>query len=302
MGRAILLRRGGELRWVDASGTVGPSITLGRSAEESARVSSDPDAHLPRPVLERIRELRPPGPASAGEPWLRGALGDAAQVDPPTAEERRRGRLAVWGRAGRPDREFYLALARERIGRTLATPQETAIALAREEERLERVLGRESNASSQFLTPGKGPLEEYRRKWDPMQQTLSAHHRDLLALLESAARKAAPNLAGTVGARAAGRLLARAGSLGELARMSSSRLQLLGARRRPGPGRTPRFGVLFRAARMEEVPPARQGAYARSLAALASVAVRIDAAGGRDRSGELVARRDRRVNELRRRA
>jgi RNA processing factor Prp31 len=85
--------------------------------------------------------------------------------------------------------------------------------------------------------------------------------------------------------------------------MDASRLQLLGARRRPaaGPGaRGPRFGWLFRAERMDEVPPARRGAYARTLAGLAAAAARADATTRRDLSAALVARRDRRVSALRR--
>jgi snoRNA binding domain, fibrillarin len=302
VGRAVLLRCGGELRWVDAAGGVGPALPLGRTPAEAARATLRLSEGFPAGFGDAVRSARPEGSFALGDPALARAVGGLGPGELLPLGERRVARERAWAAADSMQRPFYLALAVERIGHTLSQPEETLISLAREEERIERVLGRESNAASQFLTPGSGPLEEYRRRWDPMQRGLAEHHRALQELLAAAARTAAPNLSATVGPRAAGRLVARAGSVAELARMSSSRLQLLGARRRPGPGRTPRFGVLFRGARMDEVPPGRQGAYARSLAALAAVAARIDAARGRDRSAELVARRDRRVAALRLRA
>jgi RNA processing factor Prp31 len=52
---------------------------------------------------------------------------------------------------------------------------------------------------------------------------------------------------------------------------------------------------------MDEVPVARRGAYARSLAALGVIAARADATTGRSLATVLVGRRDRRVEALRRR-
>ncbi|MGA8711381.1 MAG: C/D box methylation guide ribonucleoprotein complex aNOP56 subunit, partial [Thermoplasmata archaeon] len=76
---------------------------------------------------------------------------------------------------------------------------------------------------------------------------------------------------------------------------------LLGSRRRPSPERGPRFGIIFRADRLGDVPIGRRGAYARSLAALAAIAIRADAHTHRNISVDLVARRDRRIESLRRR-
>ena len=83
--------------------------------------------------------------------------------------------------------------------------------------------------------------------------------------------------------------------------MSASRLQLLGSRRRPSTSRGPRFGLIYRGARLTDVPPDRVGAYARSLAALASIAARADWSTHRGIAEDLVARRDRRVGQLRQR-
>jgi RNA processing factor Prp31 len=52
---------------------------------------------------------------------------------------------------------------------------------------------------------------------------------------------------------------------------------------------------------MADVPAGRRGAYARSLGALAAIAVRADATTRSAISKGLVARRDRRIEQLRKR-
>ena len=131
---------------------------------------------------------------------------------------------------------------------------------------------------------------------------LARHHAGLVDLLERTARDVAPNLAEVVGERIAARLIAAAGSVTALSRMNASRIQLLGSRRRPSPERGPRYGILYRGVRMNDLPIACRGAYARSLASLAAVAVRADATTHAPIAAKLVARRDRRVEDLRRRA
>jgi RNA processing factor Prp31 len=59
--------------------------------------------------------------------------------------------------------------------------------------------------------------------------------------------------------------------------------------------------VIRLADRMSDVPDDRRGAYARSLAALAVIAARADAYTHADLTPSLLARRDRRVETLRRR-
>jgi hypothetical protein len=198
----------------------------------------------------------------------------------------------------REEREFLLALAEERLRRVLGSPQETLISLAREEERVERAMVRESGAWAQWVPAEAGPLALYARDWARFRELFGHHHQDLSRALENAAREVVPNLSQVVGARVAGRLVAAAGGVWPLARMSSSRLQLVGSRRRPGGGRGPRFGVIFRAIGMETVPPDRQGRYARSLAAMAVIAVRSDATTRTPVAPALVLRRDRRLKEL----
>jgi RNA processing factor Prp31 len=200
------------------------------------------------------------------------------------------------------ERQFLLLLARDRVQETLSSDEEALIALAREEERVERSVNRELGAAEQFLAAATGPLAEYAQDWATERASLSAHHDRLFERLEGLAQRTVPNLTRLVGARVAARLVALAGSRTALARVSASRLQLLGSRRRPGGGRGPRFGVVYRAARMGDVPRDRQGRYARSLAALASIAARADAISHRDLGELLVLRRDRRIDRLRRRA
>ncbi|MGC2360391.1 MAG: hypothetical protein WA691_08845, partial [Thermoplasmata archaeon] len=92
------------------------------------------------------------------------------------------------------------------------------------------------------------------------------------------------------------------GGVAALARMRAGRIQLLGTRRRPSPDRGPRYGILYRAYGMSDVPPGRRGAYARSLGAMAAIAVRADASTRATISNGLVARRDRRIAQLQSRA
>lgn len=197
-------------------------------------------------------------------------------------------------------RDFVRAVARLALEQALRSPDEVLVTLAREEERVERALGREARALEAFSEIPGSPLEHHRATWEAAEEALEAHHRRLRFALEADARARLPNLSSVVGPLVAARLLAAAGSLASLGRVSAPRLQLLGSRRRPSPERGPRYGVLYRAERMTDVPAARRGAYARSLASLAAIAARADASTRRDLSRVLVARRDRRVEDLRR--
>lgn len=210
----------------------------------------------------------------------------------------RAARRSSFVRKPRELRSLILDLADLRVRTRLQAPEEVLISLAREEERVERALLRETSASDPWIVAGP-ELEAYDHEWRQLRRSLADHHARLVTRVEGLAARVVPNLAAVVGARVAARLIARAGGISPLARMSSSRLQLLGSLRRPAADRTPRFGVLFRAEGMEAVPPDRRGAYARSLAALAVVAVRADATTHADLSSRLVERRDCRILALR---
>ncbi len=262
-----------------------------------ARASSRPPCfRLCEPCRPQRGSLPPTHAGSRVSPAGRAARSGSASLT-----ELRSARAEVARREAPEDRAFLLAVAHQELERSLASPEEVLISLAREEERVERALGREERAADAFVTVQGTLLEEYQPAWAGARASLARHHASLVSLLERAAQEVAPNLAVIVGERVAGRLVAAAGSVTALARMSGSRIQLLGSRRRPSPERGPRYGVIYRAVRMNDLPIARRGAYARSLAALAAIAARADATTHAEVATGLLARRDRRVEALRRR-
>ncbi len=285
MADGVLLREGPRAYWVEAGRPpVGAPWSSGPLPENLR-------ALLPRPGRGAVGCVDPSLVASAT------ALGVA--VHPAGVAELRRAREALPLPVAAEERAWILTRARADLEKALAAPVETLIALAREEERVERTVGRETGAKEQFLPGPTGELAEYARDHDRFLLSQREHHERLAARLERLARATLPNLSVLVGPRIAARLLAAAGGFEALARSTGARLQILGARRRPS-GHGPRFGLLYRAARMADVPPDRRGRYARSLAALAVIAARADAYTHADVAAALVARRDRRVEQLRR--
>jgi hypothetical protein len=198
------------------------------------------------------------------------------------------------------ERRQFLQRAHRDVEEALRSPDEVLVSLAREEERSERSVGREARAAEAFVAVPGTVLADVAAAWQQTRDRLADHHRELQRRLELEARRTAPNLSALFGPRTAARLVAAAGGLGALARMSSSRLQLLGSRRRPSPERGPRHGVLYRADGMDEIPPGRRGAYARSLGALGVIAARADAYTHADIAAGLARRRDLRSARLRR--
>jgi len=257
---------------------------------------------LPAGLVSRLGELPPDAKVVAVDPGLAKSLAARARRVFSVAElsELRAARAAVPRTDAETERDFVRAVARQTLEEALRSPEEVLVTLAREEERVERALGREERAVEAFAQVPGSPLERHRATWEAARGALDEHHRRLLASLEAEARTLLPNLSAVVGPRIAARLLSAAGSLAALGRMAAPRLQLLGSRRRPSPERGPRYGLLYRAERMADLPVGRRGAYARSLAAIACIAARADATTRRDLSKGLLARRDRRVEDLRR--
>ncbi|HTP53379.1 MAG TPA: hypothetical protein VML94_00205 [Thermoplasmata archaeon] len=276
-------------------------LSVGRGPLRPA-IDLRPDA-VPSSLLEAIDRLPDGTELRAATPALVRALSvrTSRTVGPSgTAEWRDARHRLPPGDVG-SEREYLRDLAEAELTRALRSPEELLITLAREEERLERTVGRERRAAEAMLAVPDSPLVSYAERWAETRGVLEEHYRALGQTLEDAARSAVPNLAAVVGARVAARLVAAAGGVAPLGRMRAARLQLLGSRRRPSPERGPRFGVIFRAERMNDVPLERRAAYARSLAALAAIAVRADATTRRAISPALVRRRDRRIEELARR-
>jgi nucleolar protein 56 len=166
--------------------------------------------------------------------------------------------------------------------------------------RVERLLNQETGAADQFLPGADRRSSAYAEDADRFRATMAGHLQSLRIKVEGAAESIVPNLSRVVGPLVAARLVSEAGGLDRLAKMSAPSLQLLGAGKRLSIERRPRHGVIFRAERMNDVPPSGRGAYARSLAALAAIAARADATTRSAVGLELVRRRDRRVEQLRR--
>lgn len=280
--RVAFVRVGGDL----------PAVALQMLGERSLTVAPGDRSLLTRG-----------GPASLRSP---SSLLSAQLMDlgipcaPATPEEARRAASRLSPPEG--EREVSIAVAEAALARAQRDPTETVIALSREEERLERSLGREVNAQEELLAgwgetnPGlAGEVRHFR-------ESFTAHHRAVEKELERKVTELAPTLSAVAGEKVAARLVAAANGLSALARMPAGRLQLLGVRRRPARGPGPRHGIVFRANGMETVPWARRGAYARTLAAIAVIAARADLAHhGSDRTrAALLGRLERRRRDLRR--
>ncbi|MCI4363366.1 MAG: hypothetical protein L3K13_03565 [Thermoplasmata archaeon] len=300
MAAGTLLLAGGRLRWLDPEGRCLSETPLDADPGAAAEVADRADPLSPR-LLVWLRSSAPEGELAVLDPRLRPGVASLGRTLRPLPElDARRLRERGWPRLHAKDRAFYLLLARRRLEARLGSPEEALISLAREEERTERNSRREETASASFVTGTSEMLRAHAERWGRFREAVERHHHELLRELETAALGTVPNLSAIVGPRVAARLVAHAGGVEALARMSSSRLQLLGSRRRPAAGHGPRFGALYRAERMEEVPPDRRGAYARSLAAIAAIAVRADATTHRQLGAALRVRRDRRVASLQR--
>ena len=300
MSGAVLLRGGPTLYRCAPELLPVPSLSLGDTPSLAAELVARGYSGAGSDRLVRwVRGGHDLEPLAVAEPELLGLLRTAgASVRPALPEEIHRARAGLPRADDARNRAFAVALARARVGRALASDEEALIALAREEERVERSLLREVGALDQFLTAPTGPLAEYVRELAEHRDAIADHLERLDARLDPLARRVVPNLSTLLGPRVAARLVAAAGGRSGLARIPAARLQILGARRRPAGGRGPRFGLLFRATRMTDVPPDRQGRLARSLAALAVIAARADAFTGADLSSTLLPRRDRRIGFL----
>jgi snoRNA binding domain, fibrillarin len=297
-----LVHAGRWLRWVDSRGRVVDGRIVDPRPERAAAVLADGLDGIPPPVLEWVRQHAGSSDLRVGDrplqEWLarNGLPSHVAEM----AERRRMRALAFL--PDRDERAFLLTLARLRLEQSMRSPEASLSALAREEERVRRVLRRETNAADTWVSEGSAVLSDYARISSATREHLAHHLQELTAALESQARKVAPNLSAVVGPVVAAHLIAAAGGLQPLSRMDASRIQLLGARRRFGPGRSPRFGIVYRTEGMTQIPANRSGAFARSAAALAAIAARADATSGRSISPELLRRRERRIAQLRKRS
>lgn len=303
MGATLVVARGRSV-FVLADASPPREFPVGgarAATEASAGPARAPD--LPPGALEALRGVAPSAPIVVCGRVLHDVV--ASRL----SRSVRRAGPADWHRAldalparePSAEREELLRHARAELDSALRSPGEVLVSLAREEERVARGVGREARAAEAFVAVPGTALAEHARAWSRVRELLAEHHRELADRLEAEARRTVPNLSAVVGARTAARLVAAAGGVAPLSRMSASRLQLLGSRRRPSAERGPRYGVLYLAEGADSVPPDRRAAYVRSVAALAAIAARADALTHGDLAGELVRRREARRAELGRR-
>lgn len=116
--------------------------------------------------------------------------------------------------------------------------------------------------------------------------------RETESYLEKLSEEEAPNLSALAGPLLAARLLELAGGLKKMARMPSSRIQLLGAekalfRHLRDEGKSPKYGVIFAHPHIQNAPDELKGKVARLLAAKLSMAAKIDYFSREDRSKKL---------------
>jgi len=124
--------------------------------------------------------------------------------------------------------------------------------------------------------------------------------------VERTAPAVAPNLAALAGPVLAARLLSLAGGLEDLARSSSSTLQVLGAEdalfaHLRGQGPSPKHGVIFTHEYVAGTDPEHRGSAARALAGKLTLAARVDHYSG-ERKPELDDQLEERMERIRARS
>ncbi len=154
--------------------------------------------------------------------------------------------------------------------------------------------------------PAEPSVAAARRRLAEVYLELKAARGAVEEAVRSAAPVRTPNLSDLLGPDLASRLVAQAGGLERLARMPASTVQVLGAEKAffehlRGRAPPPRHGVLFLHPAIQTAPRAERGRLARSLAAKAAIAARLDRAA-RPVDPTLKAAFERRREELRRRA
>lgn len=117
--------------------------------------------------------------------------------------------------------------------------------------------------------------------------SVSEYRSELYEYLKNRMLAIAPNLTTMVGELVGARLIARAGSLMNLAKYPASTVQILGAekalfRALKTKHDTPKYGLIYHASLVGQAAPKLKGKISRVLAAKTSLAVRADALGDKD--------------------
>jgi nucleolar protein 56 len=122
--------------------------------------------------------------------------------------------------------------------------------------------------------------------------------------LDKTMEEVAPNTKALVGSLLGARLIALAGGLANLAKRPASTIQVLGAEKalfrslKTGT-RPPKHGIIFQHTYLHEAKRWHRGKIARALAGKVSIAVRVDAFGGKYVGDELKKDLEKRIEEIR---
>ncbi|MBU3905283.1 MAG: rRNA biogenesis protein [Nanoarchaeota archaeon] len=143
-------------------------------------------------------------------------------------------------------------------------------------------------------------LKEYAKQTKNMYKL----KKKIVAYLEDVVPKEIPNINALLGPVLAARLLSHAGSLEKLAKMPSSKLQLVGAEKalfkylKGDQKSVPRFGILFTHPDISTAPREKQGKIARYLSAKLTLAARADFYSKEDISKRLVSEYKAKLKEI----
>lgn len=124
--------------------------------------------------------------------------------------------------------------------------------------------------------------EEFILKLADQILELDAYRTNLEEYLKSRMMSVAPNLSNLVGEIIAAKLIAKAGSLINLAKFSASTLQIIGAEKAlfkamRSKKQTPKYGIIYQTKMVGSANGRAKGKIARALAAKSSLCVRVDA-------------------------
>jgi len=132
---------------------------------------------------------------------------------------------------------------------------------------------------------------------------LTESKRGLEHYVKESLKEIAPNFSALLDPILAAKILAAAGSMEKLSKLSSSTIQLIGAekalfRHLKRKGKAPKYGLIFNSNWIQSVPDENKGKAARILAAKLMTAARIDFFGQRDDSARLKAELQKEIKEL----
>lgn len=145
-------------------------------------------------------------------------------------------------------------------------------------------------------------IEQVKSFAEQFQQLLQTKEK-LEKYLASLLNEVAPNLTALATPKIAAKLIAKAGSLEKLAKMSSSTIQLLGSEKAlfrylRGRGKPPKHGYIYLHPLIQKAPKKLRGKVARALASKLNMAVKIDYYSKENRVKQLKQQLDERIKEI----